>query len=99
MESSCPPMLSLYGGNSGIALFLGYLGHITGEERYTALARLTLKTIRHEITRSKNGLNLLRLAHLLVWGAPLYLFTHLGVLWNKPTLLQQAREFVALLPP
>ena len=37
--SISPLMLDLYGGLPGVALFLAYLGAISGETRYTQLAR------------------------------------------------------------
>lgn len=94
-----PADISLYGGHSGIALFLAYLGHITGEEHYTMLARMTLKTIHHEIAQIQKRARFTEISAFIGLGAPIYLFTHLGVLWNKPDLVREARELVTLLPP
>jgi len=46
-----PPTLSvdLY-ALPGIVLFLAYLGAITGEARYTALAQAGLTSLRHHLT-------------------------------------------------
>src|SRR5262249_17424162 len=44
--SLLPLGMDLYDGVPGVTLFLAYLGAITGEERYVALARAGLKTLR-----------------------------------------------------
>ncbi len=92
-----PATMDLYGGNSGIALFLSYLGHITGETHYTALARTALKTIRYEISQIQKQSRFTEIGAFIGLGAPIYLFTHLGVLWNEPALLQEVQELVPLL--
>lgn len=40
----------LYLGNSGIALFLGYLGALSGEEKYTKAAEQALNLVMEEVT-------------------------------------------------
>jgi type 2 lantibiotic biosynthesis protein LanM len=97
----------LYGGLSGIALFLAYLGSVTGDEQYTQLAHSTLKTMQRQmeeidipfsetkpnqpITTSIGGFD--------GWGGMIYTLVHLGVLWNQPALLSEAEAAVRLLPP
>src|SRR6478672_8322956 len=46
-----PADTSLYHGNTGIALFLAYLGSFTGNERYTEHAAAALTTIRYDLER------------------------------------------------
>jgi type 2 lantibiotic biosynthesis protein LanM len=41
----------LYNGVPGVALFLAYLGAISGNDRYTLLAERTLATVRRQIAR------------------------------------------------
>jgi type 2 lantibiotic biosynthesis protein LanM len=84
----------LYNGLPGIALFLAYLGELSGEQRYTDMARLAVQTLRAIF---------LPKAHLWQWGtigafdglgALIYLFAHLGTLWHDPTLYQEAEEII-----
>jgi type 2 lantibiotic biosynthesis protein LanM len=93
-----PADIGLYAGNSGIALFLAYLGYITGEARYTVLARKAIKTIRHEVMQIKKLPGSIEIGAFMGLGGPIYLYAHLGVLWNDTTLLQEALELVKLLP-
>src|SRR6185503_4176027 len=44
--SLLPLAEDLYGGTLGIAFFLGYLGAVTREERYTDLARSVVTNVR-----------------------------------------------------
>lgn len=82
----------LYNGLPGIALFLAYLGHLSGDEEYTRLARLAWQSIETLFCREK---------HYLQWGSTgafngigsfIYLLSHLGTLWHDPTLYRQAEE-------
>ncbi|HXR66021.1 MAG TPA: type 2 lanthipeptide synthetase LanM family protein, partial [Ktedonobacteraceae bacterium] len=84
----------LYNGLPGIALFLAYLGELSGEERYTHLARLAAQTLQKFFVPG---------AQIWQWGiigafdgvsSLIYLFAHLGTLWQDPTLYQEAREIV-----
>jgi type 2 lantibiotic biosynthesis protein LanM len=86
----------LYNGLAGIALFLGYLGAVTGEDRYTDLGRAALATIRGRRARSKWFLQ--SIGAFSGWGGLIYALTHLGTLWNEPELLAEAESAVAELP-
>ncbi len=88
----------LYGGVSGIALFLAYLGAITGEERYTALARSTLPTIRHMLAMRKKYEQFPGIGIFNGTGSVIYLLSHLGTLWHEPELYTEAEELVRQLP-
>ncbi|OJV97190.1 MAG: hypothetical protein BGO39_18615 [Chloroflexi bacterium 54-19] len=88
--------LDLYSGVPGIALFLAYLGHFSGETRYTTLARQALDTIRYEVGNLKKVE--LGMGAFEGWGGLIYLYTQLGALWNEADLYQEAAEFVARLP-
>lgn len=90
-----PLGMDLYGGIPGIALFLAYAGVIIGDEGYTTLARRALKAmVRHGELLSTE---LPEIGGFEGWGGVLYTMTHLGVLWNDPTVLSQAEEIVAVL--
>lgn len=93
-----PLGLDLYDGVPGIALFLAYLGAVTGQEHYTTLARATLETMRRWLQpdRWKKGFE--EIGGFVGWGGVLYSLAHLGVLWRSPDLLAEAHELLAALP-
>jgi type 2 lantibiotic biosynthesis protein LanM len=91
-----PAGIDLYAGASGIALFLAYLGAITGEEKYTRLARAALKAIRQQVEEFKQ--HPLSIGAYEGWGAVLYLYTHLGALWHDPACLDEAQAILEWLP-
>ncbi|AKQ67255.1 Lanthionine biosynthesis protein LanM [Myxococcus hansupus] len=91
------PGADVFKGRAGIALALGYLGEATGDARFTALARSTLRTqtrILAEEPQSVVGLGLIN-----GWGGILYALTHLGVLWGDDALLDEAASHVRRLRP
>ncbi|HEX3641768.1 MAG TPA: type 2 lanthipeptide synthetase LanM, partial [Ktedonobacteraceae bacterium] len=88
----------LYGGLSGLTFFLSYLGMLTGEQRYTALARAALNTTRCQIARRKEHPGLGGIGIFNGVGSFIYLLSHLGTLWNDATLYREAEELVQLLP-
>jgi len=71
----------LYDGTGGIALFLGYLGQLTGEARFTRLAARAAQLTRAALADDDppGGFS----------GAPsqLYALTHLAMLWGDPALV------------
>jgi type 2 lantibiotic biosynthesis protein LanM len=86
----------LYSGLPGVALFLAYLGAVTRERRYTALAESALGALRRQ-------LEVLRATDWVIgafsgWGGVIYCLTHLGALWQDPALLREAEDVVGLLP-
>jgi type 2 lantibiotic biosynthesis protein LanM len=93
-----PLGLDFYDGLPGIALFLAYLGSISGKERYTELARAALNTIQRQIDPSKRKKGFRQIGGFFGWGGLLYALTHLGVIWGEPHLLAEARELVEELP-
>ena len=88
----------LYSGTSGIALFLAYLGAMTGEERYTILARTTLPALRHIVAQKKKHNTFGGIGTFSGVGSYIYLLSHLGALWHEPELFEEAEELVKLLP-
>jgi type 2 lantibiotic biosynthesis protein LanM len=72
----------LYDGTGGIALFLGYLGHMAREERFTHLARraaLATRTQLLDAGEDPSGFSG-TLSHL-------YVLSHLAALWDDGALV------------
>ena len=88
--------LDLYDGLPGIALFLAYLGAMSGQQRYVGLARATCTTMRRMLANPGGGWTLL--GGFAGWGGVIYALTHLGVLWNEPGLFDEADRIVDRLP-
>jgi type 2 lantibiotic biosynthesis protein LanM len=86
----------LYQGVPGIVLFLAYLAEVSGEERFSDLARRGVVTlgsllergaIAQRIPGAWNGV-----------GGLIYTLCHLGVLWQDGELLDRAVSFLPRLP-
>lgn len=86
----------LYSGASGIALFLAYLGEVTGQERHMALARKTIRTMLRRIERLRQ--EVVVIGGFGGWGGVIYTLAHLGILWREPQLLAEAEAIVESLP-
>jgi type 2 lantibiotic biosynthesis protein LanM len=95
--SLVPLKMSLYDGIPGVALFLAYLGAITKQERYTALAQAALTTMRGQVERRRSSFAWI--GAFDGWGGVIYTLTHMSVLWDEPELLAEAEKLVELLPP
>lgn len=91
-----PLGIDLYDGLPGVALFLAYLGAITGEERYTALAQAALMTLRRQVERNQSFIT--SIGGFDGWGGVIYTLTHLGTLWDEQALLGEAEAIVEYLP-
>jgi type 2 lantibiotic biosynthesis protein LanM len=91
-----PAGMDLYDGVAGIALFLAYLGAATSHPRYTQLARYALASTREHVKVRIGKLQMVGAFN--GWGGIIYLYTHLGILWQDPALLKEAEELVRLLP-
>jgi type 2 lantibiotic biosynthesis protein LanM len=91
-----PLGIDLYNGGTGVMLFLAYLGSVTGDERYTELARTALKTLRSTIESIKPTFKLIGGFDGL--GGWIYALTHLSALWDDRQLLAEAEETVGMLP-
>jgi type 2 lantibiotic biosynthesis protein LanM len=94
----CPVALgaNLYHGLAGVALFLGYLGGITGQERYTALAEGAMRTARRQVEHALKHVT--TIGAFEGWGGSIYALTHLGALWKQPELWAEAERIVGHLP-
>jgi type 2 lantibiotic biosynthesis protein LanM len=93
-----PAGFDLYSGAGGIGLFLAYLGALTGEAAYTALARAALQTVRRQLFRYVKEPEAQSLGAFNGLGSPIYLLAHLGRLWNEPGLLDEAERLAGRLP-
>lgn len=91
-----PASIDLYSGGAGIAFFLAYLGAITGAEKYTALAQRACTSVQEQVKELRDSL--MSVGGFSGWGGVLYLYAHLGVLWQDNTLLAEAADLVRVLP-
>jgi type 2 lantibiotic biosynthesis protein LanM len=94
--SLAPLGMDLYDGIPGVALFLAYLGAVTQEGRYTALAQAALGTLRRQIERNPAGVA--TIGGFVGWGGVIYTLTHLATLWDQPALLAEAEAIVDRVP-
>ncbi len=86
----------LHLGLPGIVLFLAYLGEVTGEERWTELARDGASMLGRWIEETPRPP--LPVGAFGGWGGPIYVLTHLAVLWGEDEWLDRAEAVVAFLP-
>ncbi|HET8846476.1 MAG TPA: type 2 lanthipeptide synthetase LanM [Ktedonobacteraceae bacterium] len=93
-----PVNIDWYDGIPGIALFLGYLGLITGEQQYSTLARLALQSVRFKIEQLREDQGRIGAVVFAALRSAIYLLTHLGALWNDEGLLREAVMLVEYLP-
>jgi len=87
--------LNLDAGISGIALFLAYLGRVTGSETANALARAALRTMSGMLAgRSSSRIGIGGFHGL---GGVIYVLSHLASLWGRTDLLSEADELATRL--
>jgi type 2 lantibiotic biosynthesis protein LanM len=91
-----PVAYGLYNGLSGIALFLGHLGAVSGESRYTELARAALAPVRAWVDSA--GAAAAGIGGFTGLGSQVYAFLQLAVLWDEAELLERAEGLVEKLP-
>ncbi|PYT18030.1 MAG: type 2 lantipeptide synthetase LanM [Acidobacteria bacterium] len=82
----------LYAGTPGIALFLAYLGTLTGEARYRELAHCGMRTLLARLGHVAGEVR--NIGMFQGWGGVLYTLTHLGALWKDPALFEAADAMV-----
>ncbi|GLV60310.1 hypothetical protein KDH_71300 [Dictyobacter sp. S3.2.2.5] len=85
-------MPDLYDGNTGIILFLGYLGIITGNTRYSDMVESAYVTLYTRFQAQQQAVGIESL------GSAIYLLSHLGTIWNDYSLLSEAHRLVKRLP-
>jgi len=88
----------LYNGLPGIAFFLAYVGITTGDERYGDLAQATLRTAICQADEMKTRFDrtVRRIGAFSGESGLIYVLTHLGHLWNEPSMLEQADRLAGL---
>ena len=89
---------NLYDGATGIILFLAYLGQLTREEQYTALAKAALRTLQETLIQWKQNNQHLGIGAFQGLSSLIYLLCHLGTIWQWPALLDECENLIALLP-
>jgi type 2 lantibiotic biosynthesis protein LanM len=94
--SITPLGMDLYDGLPGVTLFLAYLGTITREEHYAALAQDALTTLQRQVECCQSFIT--SIGGFRGWGGLIYTLAHLGTLWNEPALLAEAEAIVEHLP-
>jgi type 2 lantibiotic biosynthesis protein LanM len=102
-----PAGVDLYAGAPGIALFLAYLGSVTGEQSHTSLSRRALAPVRAQVRtwleeegREQNAAFALPTVGAFDGVASVvYVLLNLGTLWREPELVREAEALVAKLPP
>ena len=87
--------IDLYDGLPGIILALAYLGDVTGDVRYTTVARDGLRTLRRKAPTMRGQLK--RIGAFNGWGSLIYLYSHLYALWGDAKLLDDADAALAQL--
>jgi type 2 lantibiotic biosynthesis protein LanM len=82
----------LYEGNSGIALFLAYLGQEAENPVFTDAARGLINDVLHVLHSRNRPWN--NLSGFI--GAPslVYVLTHLGSIWKDQSLIDEAQKLV-----
>jgi type 2 lantibiotic biosynthesis protein LanM len=84
-----PLGIDLYNGLGGVALFMAYLHQATREEQHLHLARATVLTMRQQLGETEDTIKIN--GGFSGWGGLLYVFAHLGGLWQDEELLDAAR--------
>lgn len=89
--------LDLYDGMPGVIYFLAYLGEVTGESRWSELARAAHGNLMRQIKEREVGIG--AVGAFNGWGGLIYLMTHLAALWDARSLLNVARTWAERIPP
>ncbi|MED7929204.1 type 2 lanthipeptide synthetase LanM family protein [Nonomuraea sp. LP-02] len=96
-----PAQIGLFDGLSGIALFLGYLGHVTGDDGYRDVAAKAAAMIVDELDDLGKSADMhVTMSGIGAYGAlggSVYALSHLGHLWNDGLLLERAASVVPYL--
>ena len=90
-----PLGIDFYDGLPGVAVFLARLGEVTGDGRYSNLARSAVQSLRRQVEQAQRfrlvgGFN--------GWGGVIYSLAHLSSIWEASSLLDEAEALLPLLP-
>lgn len=94
--SLAPLGTDLYDGLPGVALFLGYLGRLTGHAGYTELARTACSTLRERLR--DHAEEVVGIGAFGGWGGIIYSLCHFAALWNESDCLSEALAHAARIP-
>ena len=86
-----------YSGLTGITFFLAYLGHISGDDKFTQLARESLNTCQGIFSTVEIDDVRVPIGYFSGIGGMMAFLTHLGVLWEDQSLLEQAQSLIPIL--
>jgi type 2 lantibiotic biosynthesis protein LanM len=96
----------LYIGLPGVALFFAFLGAITAEERWTALARDAVATLLDRLERQNDPPRpgekrekLTSIGAFQGWGGVVYALANLARLWRDDELAARALTLLEAIPP
>ncbi len=95
--SIAPLGLALYDGLPGVVLFLAYLGEMTADATYTALARAGVACLRRCIEQQRAVMK--DIGGFTGWGGVIYVLSSLGILWNESSLHEDAARLVEVVEP
>jgi type 2 lantibiotic biosynthesis protein LanM len=94
----CVTGSNLYGGLSGIGLFLAYLGHISGTQLFRDLARQAVTTILNGLEdATEKGKGAMPLGAFTGLGGVIHFLVHCGALWRDHGLIGKAEELAGYL--
>lgn len=95
-----PLLEDLYGGSAGVIHFLAHLGDVTGQDRYTELARAALHTWRRRLEHMADRVRVVGAFN--GWGGTIWALSQWSALWGEPELADEAhtiaRRAATLLP-
>lgn len=87
-----PVSMDMYQGTAGIALFLGYLGHITNQQRFTDIALALAEQTRVDLTKEMAQGGFSTIGPFGGWSGWLYVLPHLAEIAKAPALLDIAHD-------
>lgn len=87
-SSILPLRCGLYDGLAGVTLFLAYLADVSKQDRYATLAANSFRTLQRYWKDDEPWQR--SLGAFSGWGGMIYTLTHLGTLWNREDLLEEA---------
>ncbi|MCH9688077.1 MAG: type 2 lantipeptide synthetase LanM family protein [Deltaproteobacteria bacterium] len=87
--SMAPLLEDLYAGTAGLVHVFAYLGEITGESRYTEVARRALAGYRRRLEAVAESVR--TVGAFNGWGGAIWALSHWSRLWGEPALAAEAR--------
>jgi type 2 lantibiotic biosynthesis protein LanM len=85
-----PASVDLYDGSAGISLFLAYLAVVSSQSRYRHLARQGIESVNEKAAKLCKIDTIQNPGAFGNIGGTIYALTHVGMLWNDNSLIDQA---------